>query len=570
MALRRFTHIADDGYLDEQDAADSLELGGLTMSGDVAMGSNKVTGVAAATAAGDALVYGQTGASLTGLALTDDLTMGGNGVTGAADAVNATDLVTKQQLDNAVSGMSWKDPVEVINMLSDADQGGSAPSSPSTGEAYVVNNWGGSYNNGDIVEYDGSAWQVIVSNSGGEPPDETRVVVAGPPGGTLGGSFTGHSEAVATYDTTGSSWSFTSPSDGWAVLVIGDSGVNEDLGFNYNDTDWVQFTGAGQINAGNGLSKSGNTLNVNFGDGIQNASDYVAVELASSNPGLTLTGTTPNKQLAALADGNAGIEITSGGIAVDLAATTPGLEFDGSGDLQAKVDTTAGLEITANGIGVDISTSNPGLHFDGSGDLQGLASSTGGLQIGVNGFEVNIDDTPDTLDADASGLKVVGLPSQFKINDTQVGATVTAANLDTLTDGSNADTLHTHSGANTAQHIANSYTAGEALSAGDPVYLDGTNDQVSKADAATASKRGVMGVASAAVSSGSSGDVVSYGPASGALSGATAGQIYFLASGGGLATSPPSGPGTRFIVRVGWAVNATTLWVQPELIGRRR
>jgi len=39
---------------------------------------------------------------------------------------------------------------------------------------------------------------------------------------------------------------------------------------------------------------------------------------------------------------------------------------------------------------------------------------------------------------------VKGLPANFKIDDEAVGDDVTATNLDNLTDGSNADNLHSH------------------------------------------------------------------------------------------------------------------------------
>ena len=62
MATRKPLFLGEVGA-EEMAAADDIELGGLSMSGDIAMGSNKITGLAAATASGDALSYGQSGAS---------------------------------------------------------------------------------------------------------------------------------------------------------------------------------------------------------------------------------------------------------------------------------------------------------------------------------------------------------------------------------------------------------------------------------------------------------------------------------------------------------------------------
>lgn len=213
-----------------------------------------------------------------------------------------------------------------------------------------------------------------------------------------------------------------------------------------------------------------------------------------------------------------------------------------------------GIDLTSGVISVDL-TPNTGLEF------------TGGAPNGTLG--VKIDDTPDTLDVDVDGLKVVGLPSLFKINDVAVGAGVTAANLDTLTDGSNADALHTHTGLAVAEaeRIENDLTTTDALAAGDPVYWDGANNQVAQADAGADSKAWVMGVSVGAVLAAASGAMVSHGAALGVLSGATAGTPYYLAAGGGLTTTVP-GAGNR-VVQVGFAINASDLWVKIHDFGKK-
>jgi hypothetical protein len=62
---------------------------------------------------------------------------------------------------------------------------------------------------------------------------------------------------------------------------------------------WTQFSGAGEITAGAGLTKSGNTLNVGAGDGIQADADSVTVKLDGS----TLT------------KGASGLKISTSGVA---------------------------------------------------------------------------------------------------------------------------------------------------------------------------------------------------------------------------------------------------------------
>lgn len=474
MALRKFLYIDPTyGYHDEQDAADSLSLGDLTLDGSGAgAGTITLTG----------------GGTITGLPTTP---------------TGPTEATSKSYVDNLVSGLTWKEPVEVMEMISDADQSGVDPTASATGEAWVVNNWS-TQTDGDIVEWDGAAWQVIVTNSGGEPPDGTRVVVTD---GTAAGSFAGEEGEIATYDATGNSWSFEDPTDGWAVLVVGTGGVFENTSWVWDDTpgEWVQFSGAGQINAGAGLTKSGNTLNVGTGDGITVNADSIEVDLDAADPGLEFNGASPD------------------------------------GALRVQVD---------------------GAH---------------GIIRGTSGLEIEIDDTPDTLDVDADGLKVVGLPSLFKINDTAVGATVTAPNLDTLTDGSSNVTLHTHApptSVEEATRVEDTHENQAAVTTGNAVRWGSVNNQIQHADNSTAVGARVIGVArvGGAISPGTS-EIVKHGVCAGCLTPQTdtfaINDEAFLGASGAIrlyANVPKPGR----VIRMGYAKNAADLDVQIMDLGRAR
>lgn len=94
------------------------------------------------------------------------------------------------------------------------------------------------------------------------------------------------------------------PSDNWAVFEKA-----TDSGWTFNGTDWVQFSGAGQIDAGVGLKKTGNVIDINLGAGIsQLPSDEVGIDVRA-NSGLFLTedGSTASSgtdaQLAVKLDG---------------------------------------------------------------------------------------------------------------------------------------------------------------------------------------------------------------------------------------------------------------------------
>jgi hypothetical protein len=105
-----------------------LPLAGGTMSGAVAMGSNKITGLGTPTATGDAATkdYADTKLALTGGTLSGVLAMGTNKITGVGDPTNAQDVVTKYYLDNTVLAPSnLTGPItSVANATSIASQTG--------------------------------------------------------------------------------------------------------------------------------------------------------------------------------------------------------------------------------------------------------------------------------------------------------------------------------------------------------------------------------------------------------------------------------------------------------------
>lgn len=116
-----------------------------------------------------------------------------------------------------------------------------------------------------------------------------------------------------------------------------------------------------------------------------------------------------------------------------------------------------------------------------------------------------------------------------------------------------------------AERIANIYTAGENLTAVDAVYISASNT-VSKADAATNYQ--MIGFAESTVLSAASVPVISEGVLGG-FTGLTAGSRYYLSTtGGAISTTVPTGAGNN-VVQVGYAKSATELQIQIQFIGRR-
>jgi hypothetical protein len=175
-----------------------------------------------------------------------DLGLGGYRLTGLGDPQGAQDAVTKAYVDLTVQGLEPKQSVRAASTATIA-----ALSGPMTidGVALVA---------GD---------RVLVKDQTTASQNGIYVVASG-------------------------AWGRAADADVWGELVsayvfVESGAVNADLGYlctvdpggtlGTSAVTFVQFTGAGQILAGAGLTRSGNTLDVGAGAGIAVAADTVAL-----------------------------------------------------------------------------------------------------------------------------------------------------------------------------------------------------------------------------------------------------------------------------------------------------
>lgn len=211
--------------------------------------------------------------------------------------------------------------------------------------------------------------------------------------------------------------------------------------------------------------------------------------------------------------------------------------------------------------------------FSGAGELTFSANSglsklnnlvslafSNGIYFDGTGVSVKVDGA--TTSADGSGVHVIGVPANVPIAGTPT-VNFSAVNVNTLLGAGYADNLHKHIQADYAGASANAIvgTMSPAPAVGAPLYAGASG--MALADAASDAASAVIGVASPRA-----GFYTSSGVAKGALSAANPGAIYYLAVGGGLATTPPTASGST-VVRVGFAVSATDLVVMPQYLGKR-
>jgi hypothetical protein len=269
-----------------------LALTGGTMSGNINMGSNKLTGLAAGTTTGDSVRYEQA-VLITGVNdFTADQGMGGHKITNMANGTNPGDAVNFAQLSAAATGLTWLAPINDPDLLDDSLN--TPPGSPVYSVTYIIGPsptgaWanGGSGLSGHAVWWDGFEWIDIstgvtaVSGSGTavQIGDRFGVAIANGHALTPAGGLTGKKDNIATVtgNTPGSfTYTFTVPAPNYAVsdLTAGSQHYGDSFTYSGVSNTWINFSGPSKVNAGNGLAYNGNTLNVLF--------DNVTIDLVSN------------------------------------------------------------------------------------------------------------------------------------------------------------------------------------------------------------------------------------------------------------------------------------------------
>lgn len=306
----------------------------------------------------------------------------------------AAAAASKTYVDSLVSGLQWQEPADVKDYIGTRTITQINALSPASGESVVAGDAGTPTAGtsdllaaGDIAEFDGTSWKKIVANSGGFPPDGTRALVHEETFTLFSPLTDGTDEGkIAEWDGTSLTPALTSPSDGDSLLINGDNSVNESQGYVFNGTvpsgTWVQFTGAGSIVAGDGLTKSDNTINVVGGDGITANANDIAVTL-NTGGGLKFAGAGTD-ELAVEPN--------------DFAGT--GLEDDGSDNLR--------LAAQGNGI-----AGGAGTTLSVEADVTGGANLATAINVSSNGVAIGIDDA--TIGDNGS--------NQLEVKDGSIGIT---------------------------------------------------------------------------------------------------------------------------------------------------
>ena len=340
-----------DVWSEQMVDSDSITLGGLTMGGNIAMGSNKISGLTGGTGSGEALAYAQSSASLAGLALTSNLAMGANKITGLAAGTDDTDAVNRLQLNSVAAGLQVKEAVRVATAVA-------LPTYGRVGNVITASV------NGAFPQIDG---KTIVEGE--------RILFKNGVSGSDNGIY-----ALTDAGDTGEKWVLTRTADadssaevktGMTVFVAeGDTYADDQwtlvtdgaIVLNSTSLTFTQFSSLAELLAGSGLDMSGVTLNIN---------------LESSNPSLQIS----SDKLGAKLDTTKGI--TSGADGIYVKIDNSSITFDGSGQLQAAASSSAAAVAAEHNVDEAITAGDP--VYISSANRVGKALANSGTKYRVIG-----------------------------------------------------------------------------------------------------------------------------------------------------------------------------------------
>jgi filamentous hemagglutinin len=236
-----------------------------------------------------------------------------------------------------------------------------------------------------------------------------------------------------------------------------------------------------------------------------------SIQMDASADDLIITGPSGGAISAATNfDAEAGLDVSGGALTITNQAITQ--TTGGQVDFAGNVDATGGIDIDADnanltiGAGADLTVVHDGsnttitsitgnLTIDntaGGSDtifVLGTNDTTSEFQVQNNGNTTYLSVRGDGLVNVSDGTLDVPAGTSFLINGTALTtANFTAANMDTLLDGSNADTLHTHAGVDADQIVSQNWdTNTNSVAAGDVAAYTTTADRADQADATAAS-----------------------------------------------------------------------------------
>lgn len=366
------------------DTASSIADATALLDAQVKTNTDALAAEAATRAQQDNLKVNKAGDTMTG-----ELSMSNNRITNVANPTDDQDAVTKVYVDNALQGISWKHPVKAATTSNITLSGLQTIDGVVlfAGNRVLVKDQTDKKTNGVYVVAE-DAW-TRATDMDDSPDTEVEEGLA---------FFV---EQGTTYADCGFTLLGTDTVDPVGIQVGSD------------DLDFVQFSGAGQVVAGAGISKNGNEIYLNMGAGIvELPSDEIGIDvLATGSLFTTLDGTTASTDTAAkLAVKLDGVTLTS---------TAAGLKV--SDAVLDSLDDSIQLvqnELDATQVGAGLEASGA---YSANTNANYIAGATT-LKQADNMLDAQVKVNADGIAAEITARTAADTAIQAELDATQVGA----------------------------------------------------------------------------------------------------------------------------------------------------
>jgi len=408
---------------------------------------------------------------------TTDIDWGNFKLTNLAAPTDGTDAARKSYVDNLVSGLFWKEPALYMIQYVKTDAG--APSGTASDKEVCINT-----NDDALYQYDSTAWVALTLTA-------NDIFIFGKSGTDTSGSSGTYTADNKVYTWDGAAWTDSTPVNNESRLVQRDSYlVDSDTGWTYNndDTEWVQFSGAGQIVPGPGIAKDGNQIYVPD-DGIKDS----MIDWGTGALQVDLDDVPDGTNYGKVFDGNE-FSVTSGAVSI----ATDGIDSThidfGTGVNQVSLDDvpdgTSYERILAaqveSGVYIDATTTTKGI---ASFSASHFSVATGAVSIA----EDAIDDTLIDFGTGANQVNAADIPLTTAVSgETDVQLALQALE----TDAAALDIFKTFSVAGQDDVVADGNTDTITFAAGQDITIttDSTSQVITIASGGASSLTASLGV----------------------------------------------------------------------------
>ncbi len=331
---------------------------------------------------------------------------------GASDTKYASAKAVKTYADNLALGLNWKDPVEFVNVIGEAN---SPVGSPVNLDGYILNTgantgaWA-AFAAGDLVQYQSGSWVKIKSLVVGDHLGVAFKSVTTPVNDMSGKK---NNYVEVTSGTPGNySYTFTAPTNNDAVYVQNGAAYYHNVSFVYSSSlaEWVQLSAAVDYSFSSGLSVAGTVVSlgglttdwnqtgafniITAGDIGVNGGDVTTTAVTASlfNSGATTLNI--GASATAINIGADGSMITGGGALTVNSATAKSLTIDSGTTGALNIGTGASAKTITIGNAASTAvkianlTTQYGVLYGGTSDgslAQTAAGTTGQCLIGNTG-----------------------------------------------------------------------------------------------------------------------------------------------------------------------------------------